>query len=261
MRWNLLLAIVGSVVATACDQATPQAKPLAPPPAVAVDHVVQSERRVDAVLEASTGIRFKLEGDLPDGLPCIGALLTASDQIRHLQHQDQKALAEQVVAAGRAAYRFNWGFFHARRGGPSSSLPAALNMERAELAAALAFVTKQPRMCANDIVLLGQGLGAIVAWQQFRERQDLRALVVYDPPCMDGMFASRFPQLLDETRPVLVLAHRKAGACPGEQLDGALQHAPASLRRIDYPSTSQALLALKSWLTQLSPAASPATPP
>jgi predicted esterase len=209
--------------------------------------------RLNAVLEAGTGKRLKLQGELPAGHGRAAALLVVPSQTELMDHPEHLELRRQAVAAGFASFGMDWASVNAQRGGPQSSEPEALSAEVAEIEVAAEAIAEQPRIDATRMTLVGRRLGAIAAYAVFRRRPTLWAAVLLDPPCIDGMMASRFPELASERRPVLVMVKDNAPVCPTRDFVSSQKGMPPNVRWVHYRQDKDGFSAyLVNWLRAVS---------
>ena len=112
------------------------------------------------------------------------------------------SLFQQAVAAGIAAFRFDWHYM-TMGGQPSGNR----RKEAEDLEGVLSFVQTQPHVDSRRIVLAGKSLGAAVCYRVFRSHPEIVGALLLTPVFCDESSGPRnYPDLSGETRPLMLLA-------------------------------------------------------
>ncbi len=153
------------------------------------------------VLRTGDGALLGAWIDKPAGSDPVPAVVVCPGESGDRTSPAVASVAAAAVAGGAMAVTFDW-LFVVKSSRPSVGLTVELD----SLATVLGHLDIHPRWDGRT-VLVGQGLGAVVAYRQFAARARVVGLVLVDPPATSPAEVRRtFPGLDGETRPVRLLS-------------------------------------------------------
>lgn len=196
------------------------------------------------------------------------AVVIVSDRFAGMNDPLLKSLANRATQAGFVAVRFDYGY-QAEKGQPSRD---QLD-EAAQLRAVLDHATLISGVDKKKIQIAGKGLGSVIAYRVFRERNSIVAALLLNPMIKSVDSGNRmYPGLPASFRPVTLIVGNKDTYAPIGSVYNYLKGASArvatvvvagdhrfdvrpSLRKIDEPSSHKAKAAVLEmsiyWLRQV----------
>lgn len=159
------------------------------------------------------------EGPFPCVLICPG-------RGYHMELPLIKGIAEDAVAAGFVALRFNWTFYT-----QNSSPSADGSQELGDIEAMLALAKSTAGVDSTRIYLAGKSLGSVYAYYAFHDHRELKGCLLLTPVIPEsGSGQDYYPGLADEYRKVaFILGSEDIYNCPLTNLYGYLAQCKAPI--------------------------------